>query len=101
MLDHGYLPRDSEIATDSYHITTSRLTGHQLLTGSGHLLQTDQRAHDQALDIVRLPLARQLLPHGQPPGPRHLDGVYAEKTHPAQDERHDRGIERRGLSEAD
>src|SRR6185437_12120203 len=76
----------SEIATDAHDITAARLTCEQLLARLRHFLQPDDCAHDEPLDLARLPLAGELLPHGKLPGPRHLDRVYAEEAHAPQHE---------------
>src|SRR6185437_13383207 len=90
----------SKVATQAHDITATGCACEQLLACPRHFLQANDRAHDEPLDLARLPLAGELLPQGELPGSRYLDGVYAEKAHAPQDERHDRDVERRRLREA-
>src|SRR5690349_10459369 len=59
------------------------------------------RAADDALQVPRLEVARDALPHLQPLTARCGRGVDAEQVHAAQDERHDRGPELRAAGQPD
>src|SRR5262249_13874968 len=60
-----------------------------------------ESARDDSVQVTRLQVGRETLPHRETQRPRRENGVDAEQVHATQDERHDGALQLRTRSETD